>query len=133
MMHAVAALAVLVVMALALLRALLGPSLYDRILSINSFGTATVLLQRELVVGQGRVVGVIVEREGERLRVDASRGVVLACGGFPHDVERRKALFPHAPTGREHYTPSPESNTGDGLKLAEAVGGWVDRAKGWFD
>jgi succinate dehydrogenase/fumarate reductase flavoprotein subunit len=81
---------------------------------------------RELVVEGGRVVGVIVEREGERLRVDASRGVVLACGGFPHDVERRKALFPHAPTGREHYTPSPESNTGDGLKLAEAVGGWVD-------
>ncbi len=81
---------------------------------------------RELVVDGGRVVGLIVEREGERLRVDASRGVVLACGGFPHDIERRKALFPHAPTGHEHYTPSPESNTGDGLKLAEAVGGWVD-------
>ena len=81
---------------------------------------------RELVVDGGRVVGLIVERGGERLRVDASRGVVLACGGFPHDIERRKALFPHAPTGHEHYTPSPESNTGDGLKLAEAVGGWVD-------
>ena len=26
--------------------------------------------------------------------------VVLACGGFPHDVARRKELFPHAPTGR---------------------------------
>jgi succinate dehydrogenase/fumarate reductase flavoprotein subunit len=81
---------------------------------------------RELVREEGRVVGVIVERAGERLRVEASRGVVLACGGFPHDVERRKALFPHAPTGREHYTPSPEANTGDGLRLAEAVGGWVD-------
>ena len=51
---------------------------------------------------------------------------MLACGGFPHDLERRKALFPHAPTGREHYTPSPASNTGDGLRLAEAVGGRVD-------
>lgn len=81
---------------------------------------------RELVVEGGRVTGAIVEREGRRVRVDASRGVVLACGGFPHDVERRKALFPHAPTGREHYTPSPEANTGDGLRLAEAVGGWVD-------
>ena len=36
--------AILVVMALALLRALLGPTLYDRILAINMFGTKTVLL-----------------------------------------------------------------------------------------
>ena len=33
-------------------------------------------------------------------------GVVLACGGFPM-TSRSKALFPHAPTGREHYTPGP--------------------------
>lgn len=35
--------AILLVMALTLVRALLGPSLYDRILAVNSFGTATVL------------------------------------------------------------------------------------------
>jgi succinate dehydrogenase/fumarate reductase flavoprotein subunit len=58
--------------------------------------------------------------------VKVRRGVVLAAGGFPHDVERRKQLFPHAPTGREHFTPSPEANTGDGLRLAESVGGRVD-------
>ena len=81
---------------------------------------------RKLVVEGGRVVGATVEREGKPMQVNASRGVVLACGGFPHDIERRKALFAHAPTGREHHTPSPEANTGDGLRLAEAVGGWVD-------
>ncbi len=81
---------------------------------------------RELVLEGGRVVGAIVEREGERLRVNAARGVVLACGGFPHDIARRSKLFRHAPTGLEHYTPSPQANTGDGLKLAEAAGGWVD-------
>jgi succinate dehydrogenase/fumarate reductase flavoprotein subunit len=81
---------------------------------------------KTLVVEGGRVAGVIVERNGSRVEVRARLGVVLACGGFPHDIERRKQLFPHAPTGREHYTPSPESNTGDGLRLAEAVGGWVD-------
>ena len=43
-MFATAAIAILIVMALLLLRALLGPSLYDRILAINTFGTATVLL-----------------------------------------------------------------------------------------
>ncbi len=49
-----AALAVLVVMALALARALAGPSLYDRILAINAFGTATVLLIAVLGFVAGR-------------------------------------------------------------------------------
>ena len=44
MMFAAATIAVLVVMALLLSRAFLGPTLYDRILAINGFGTATVLL-----------------------------------------------------------------------------------------
>jgi multicomponent Na+:H+ antiporter subunit F len=43
-MFAVAALALLVVMAMALLRAYLGPTLYDRVLAVNIFGTKTVLL-----------------------------------------------------------------------------------------
>lgn len=37
-------LTILLVMMLVLLRALRGPRLYDRILAINTFGTATVLL-----------------------------------------------------------------------------------------
>jgi len=81
---------------------------------------------RKLVVEGDAVVGAILDKEGQRTRVTARRGVVLACGGFPFDVERRKALFPHAPTGREHYSPAPEANTGDGLRMAEAVGGQVD-------
>ena len=36
--------AILVVMVLALARALLGPTIYDRILAVNMFGTKTVLL-----------------------------------------------------------------------------------------
>lgn len=37
-------LALLVAMALALIRALRGPTVYDRILAVNSFGTKTVLI-----------------------------------------------------------------------------------------
>src|SRR6516225_777338 len=81
---------------------------------------------RELIVENGAVRGAIVEREGKRIRVTAKRGVVLACGGFPHDVARRKAMFPHAPTGAEHYSPGPAGNTGDGLRLAESAGGRVE-------
>ena len=40
----VTALAIVVTMLLALLRAFLGPTVYDRILALNMFGTKTVLL-----------------------------------------------------------------------------------------
>jgi len=42
-MFAVTTIAILVAMLLALGRALLGPTLYDRILAVNAFGTITVL------------------------------------------------------------------------------------------
>ena len=44
MIYSVAALAILITMGLALGRALLGPTVYDRILAVNMFGTKTVLL-----------------------------------------------------------------------------------------
>ncbi|UPJ64147.1 FAD-dependent oxidoreductase [Bradyrhizobium sp. 191] len=81
---------------------------------------------RELTVENGTVTGAIVSHEGRDVRVLARQGVVLACGGFPHDVERRRKMFPHAPTGNEHYSPGPTGNTGDGLRLAEAAGGHVE-------
>jgi len=43
-MFIAAAIAILVTMGLALLRAFLGPNIYDRILAVNVFGTKTVLL-----------------------------------------------------------------------------------------
>lgn len=43
-MFALTAIALLVVMSMALARAFLGPTLYDRILAVNNFGTKTVLL-----------------------------------------------------------------------------------------
>lgn len=46
--------AILVVMVLALVRALLGPTVYDRILAVNMFGTKTVLLISVLGAVAGR-------------------------------------------------------------------------------
>lgn len=43
-MFELTALTLLVVMGLALIRAFTGPTLYDRILAVNNFGTKTVLL-----------------------------------------------------------------------------------------
>lgn len=39
-----AGVAIVVAMGLALLRAMLGPTVWDRILAVNSFGTTTVLM-----------------------------------------------------------------------------------------
>ncbi len=53
-MYYVSTLAILVTMALALSRALLGPSVYDRVLAVNMFGTKTVLLLSIIAFLYGR-------------------------------------------------------------------------------
>jgi multicomponent Na+:H+ antiporter subunit F len=44
MMFVVTSVAILITMGLALTRAFLGPTLYDRVLAMNMFGTKTVLI-----------------------------------------------------------------------------------------
>ena len=58
--------------------------------------------------------------------IHATRGVVLAAGGFPNDAARRRELFPKTPTGREHWTLAPKETTGDGITMAQAVGARFD-------
>jgi multicomponent Na+:H+ antiporter subunit F len=53
-MLTVAGIAILIAMGLALVRTLLGPTVYDRILAVNSFGTKTVLLIALLAALAGR-------------------------------------------------------------------------------
>ncbi len=77
---------------------------------------------QRLLTEKGRVVGAVVG--GVAIRAKA---VLLACGGFPHDTARKQALLPHAPTGQEHWSAGSRGNTGDGLRLGEAVGGQMGR------
>jgi succinate dehydrogenase/fumarate reductase flavoprotein subunit len=99
----------------------LAKSAFDLGIPIWTSSPAKALVRRN-----GGIAGLIVETDGRRIRIEARRGVVLACGGFPHDIARRKALFPHAPTGIEHWSPAPPGNTGDGLRLGESVGAKVN-------
>ena len=86
---------------------------------------------RELLLRGGKVAGALVRGKAEDMRITARHGVVLACGGYPHDVERIAKSYPHLQRGGEHLSPVPPGNTGDGLKLAERIGGKVDiRFKG---
>ncbi|WP_277963052.1 FAD-dependent oxidoreductase [Pseudomonas sp. RIT-To-2] len=80
---------------------------------------------KSLIHEQGRVAGAVVQTAKGDIAIRARKGVVLAAGGFPNDVERRKALFPRTPTGHEHLALPPLGTSGDGLRLGESVGGQV--------
>ncbi|MBP2228748.1 succinate dehydrogenase/fumarate reductase flavoprotein subunit [Azospirillum agricola] len=80
-----------------------------------------------LIVEEGAVRGAVLRTPDGDVAVRARRGVVLAAGGFPHDPERRRELFGHAPTGAEHWSAAPPDNSGDGLRLGESAGAEVDR------
>ncbi len=106
-----------------------GPALVARL--VKSADEAGVRLWvdapvTDLITADGAVTGAVVARPGGAVTVRAARGVVLAAGGFPRDVERRRAFFPRTPTGQEHWTLAPPETTGDGIDLGEAAGGRLD-------
>jgi len=74
----------------------------------------------------GAVTGALVAHPDGPVTLRARRGVVLATGGFPHDVHRRAEYFPRTPTGQEHWTLAPKETTGDGITIAEQVGAALD-------
>lgn len=74
---------------------------------------------KELVRDGDRVTGLVVEREGKPITLIARKGVVLATGGFSASAEMRQQYYPHPDL---HQTVVAEGNTGDGLKMAQAVG-----------
>jgi len=80
---------------------------------------------RRLLHTEGRVAGAVVETAGGEVAIHARKAVVLAAGGFPNDIQRRKALFPRTPTGHEHLALPPLGANGDGLRLGESVGAQV--------
>lgn len=67
----------------------------------------------------GRVTGAEL---GDGTTWHAARGVVLATGGYGHDAARRAATFPR---DAGHLSLAVPEATGDGLRLAEALGAQV--------
>lgn len=80
---------------------------------------------RRLLRDGERVTGAVLATPEGAVEVHARCGVLLACGGFPHDDPRKAALLPHAPSGKEHHSAASRGNTGDGLRLGETAGGRV--------
>ncbi|MBU9762808.1 3-ketosteroid-delta-1-dehydrogenase [Mycobacterium sp. TNTM28] len=74
----------------------------------------------ELVTEGDRVTGAVVEHAGQRFAVTARRGVVLAAGGFDHDMDMRRK-FQSESLG-SNLSLGAESNTGDAIRLGQDVG-----------
>jgi 3-oxosteroid 1-dehydrogenase len=72
----------------------------------------------KLCAEDGGIVGALAENNGGQREYRARRGVVLATGGFEWDSDLLNKHFP----GALDRLGSPRSNTGDGQKMAAAVG-----------
>jgi succinate dehydrogenase/fumarate reductase flavoprotein subunit len=71
----------------------------------------------------GRVVGVVVERDGTQMRIGARRGVILASGGFDHDMAWRGE---HLPELEKDWSFGNPAAMGDGIRAGEKVGASTD-------
>jgi 3-oxosteroid 1-dehydrogenase len=78
----------------------------------------------DLVLEDGRVVGVRVRRDGQEAVVRARRGVVLGSGGFEKNLEMREKYQPQ-PTSVD-WTTGSQFNTGGGVLAGIAAGAQVD-------
>jgi 3-oxosteroid 1-dehydrogenase len=78
---------------------------------------------RELLETDGRVTGVVVEYGGQRVRVQAKRGVILAAGGFERNQAMRERFLPR-PT-QAQWSATPPHNTGDAIAAGMQLGARV--------
>ncbi|WP_296602852.1 3-oxosteroid 1-dehydrogenase [Nocardioides sp.] len=79
---------------------------------------------RDLVLEDGRVVGVRVLRDGTEQVVRARRGVILGSGGFEKNLEMREKYQPR-PTSVD-WTTGSQFNTGGGVLAGIAAGAQTD-------
>jgi 3-oxosteroid 1-dehydrogenase len=79
---------------------------------------------RELLIADDRVIGAVVEREDRSIRIQARKGVVLAAGGFPHNLAMRQQYLP-APASTE-WTVACDGNTGDAIQAGIQLGAATD-------
>jgi succinate dehydrogenase/fumarate reductase flavoprotein subunit len=71
----------------------------------------------------GKVVGAVIERDGTPQRIRTRRGVILAAGGFDHDMEWRRQ---HLPELEKDWSFGNPAAMGDGIRAGEKVGAATD-------
>lgn len=73
---------------------------------------------------RGTVIGVVAERDGTTVRIGARRGVLLATGGFDHNMEMRAKYLPQH--GVVDISSGARENVGDGIVAGQRLGAAVD-------
>lgn len=76
---------------------------------------------RRITTEQGRITGIVAEQDGRELHISASRGVVLAAGGFEQSQELRDRYLDQPTSARWSATPR-DNNVGEALQAALDVG-----------
>jgi 3-oxosteroid 1-dehydrogenase len=82
-----------------------------------------------IVSENGGVSGAVAERNGRPVRIGARRGVLLATGGFDHNIEMRRRYLPEG--GQQDNSGGVPENTGDGIVAGQQIGaatGFMDDA-----
>lgn len=79
----------------------------------------------ELIVEDGRVVGVRVSRDGTGVSIETRRGVLLAAGGFGHNAEMRRKYSGDQPNEAQWSVANP-GDTGEALAAAIQLGARTD-------
>lgn len=74
-----------------------------------------------LVTENGRVTGVVVQKDGQSVRLQARQAVILGAGGFERNQAMREANLPQ-PTNQAWTATPPDANTGDAIRAGAAVG-----------
>ena len=77
---------------------------------------------REVIVENGRCLGVITERDGKPWRIGAKLGVLLNAGGFAHNQAMRDEYIPHTRSEWSHAAPG---DTGDMHREMMRIGAWM--------
>ncbi len=79
---------------------------------------------KDLIVEDGKITGVEIERNNKALRIRAKKGVVFAAGGFAHNKKMREKHF-RQPANTK-WTSACEGNTGDAIQIGIKAGAAVD-------
>lgn len=78
----------------------------------------------ELVTdADGSVIGALVHRDGRQQRIGSRRGVILASGGFDHDMAWRKE---YQPVVDQDWSFGNPAAVGDGIRAGQQVGAAAD-------
>lgn len=73
----------------------------------------------ELVTDGGKVVGAQISQHGTTVTVNARKGIILATGGFDHDMAWRHT---YQSKNLGAWSLGSPGNTGDGIKVAQKIG-----------